>query len=293
MKSARRFGAVLVGCVALLAAPHARAITIVHSNDVLGEIEPCGCRTNPLGGYARKANVLKSLPDYKTDQILQLDAGDLLFPSDNMPEVLRKQSAVQARWILKILSMTHMDAVTPGEKDFSLGKETFMKLIHEHAGKTRFLAANLDDAHGKRLLEPYAIFVRKHPDGKPMRIAVLGLVGTDVGWPKEVHATDPIQAAKKYVPELRKKSDFVIALTHEGLDADRRLAHAVPGINMIIGGHSQSFIQDPEKQKVGQTMIYQSSFRNQYLGVINLETFPSIDSYKMIGLDAGYDSPKG
>jgi mono/diheme cytochrome c family protein len=58
---------------------------------------------------------------------------------------------------------------------------------------------------------------------------------------------------------------------------------------MIIGGHSQSFIQHP--QKTGNTIIYQSSFRNQYVGLIDLATFPSEDSYKLVGLDAAYDSP--
>ena len=272
-------------------APTSYAVTIVHSNDVLGEIEPCGCRTNPLGGYARKANVLKSLKDFKGGQIIQLDAGDLLFPSDKMPEVLRKQSVVQAQWIMRILGLLHMDAVTPGEKDFSLGAKTFLRLVDE--SRTPFIAANLYEQGGKPLLSPSLILTRRHPDGKPIRVAILGLVGTDVGWPKSLYATDPIEAAKKYVPSLRKKADLVIALTHEGLEEDKKLAREVPGIDIIIGGHSQSFIQEPAIQKTGKTMIYQSSFRNQYVGVLDLETFPSEDSYRLIGLDAGYDSPPG
>jgi hypothetical protein len=59
-----------------------RAATIVHSNDVYAEIEPCGCRNHPQGGMARKANYLKRLAD---KSVLQLDAGDLLFSTLPVP----------------------------------------------------------------------------------------------------------------------------------------------------------------------------------------------------------------
>src|SRR5262249_49529813 len=64
------------------------------------------------------------------------------------------------------------------------------------------------------------------------------------------------------------------------------LAKKVPGIDLVIGGHTQSFFQTPVK--AGPATIYQSSFRNQYVGVIQLP--PQDSSYKLIGLDAGYDS---
>lgn len=264
--------------------PESHAATIIHSNDVLGEIEPCGCRTNPMGGYARKANFLKGLKDRET---LQLDSGDLLFASNSVPEFLKQQNLVQARWAVKILGQLHHDAVTPGEKDFALGVAAFKKLIKD--SPVRFLAANLLDASGKPLLSPSAVFVRKRADGTPVRIAVLGLVGKEIPWPTGLKASDPIAAAKDAVPALRIKADYVVALTHEGLDADKKLAAEVPGIDIIIGGHTQSFLQTP--LKVGSTTLYQSSFRNQYIGAIDLDTFPTEDSYRMTGLDAGYESP--
>jgi 5'-nucleotidase len=273
-----------------LMASTSHAVTIVHSNDVLGEIEPCGCRTNPLGGYARKAGLLKSLADH---ELVQLDAGDLLFPSNSLPEVLKKQSYLQAEWVLKILDQFHHDAVVPGEKDFALGIDGFLKLIH--GSQVHFIAANLEHQTGRLLLEPYLILKRKKPDGKTIKIAVLGLVGSDLDWPSGLKASDPIAAARKEVPSLRKKADYVIALTHEGYDADKKLAQSVPGIDMIIGGHTQSFIQNPTRTKSpgnsAGTMIYQSSFRNQYVGLIDLGSFPAEDSYRLVGLDAAFDSP--
>lgn len=264
----------------------ARAATLVHSNDLLGDIEPCGCRTNPLGGMARKANLLKRLQD---SSILQLDAGDLLFSSNVVPELLKDQAELQARYLLKSMDELHHDAVVPGEKDFALGLKTFEKLRKQT--KIRFLAANLVlRKGGKALFEKSAIFTRKTEDGKPIRIAVVGIVGDDLPFPSELKALPALAAAKKEVASVRKRADLVVLLTHVGLDMDRELAEKVPGIDIIVGGHTQSFLQEP--QTVGKTIIYQSSFRNQYVGVLPLSKAFKGEGYKLVGLDAGYDSPQ-
>jgi hypothetical protein len=276
-----------------------RALIIVHSNDDLGELEPCGCRTNPLGGYPRKANLLHSLKEEPGgDQILQLDAGDLLYPSDVIPELLKAQSLVQARYNLRALSLMRHDAVVPGEKDFALGTKSLLKLVSE--SKVHFLAANLFLKKTSKAIFPASeIFVRKNEKGKTVRIVVIGLVGNDLPWPSDLKASDPIALAKKLVPALRKKADLVIALTHEGLPADKLLADKVTGIDYIIGGHTQSFLQNPVH--AGKTTVFQSSFRDQYIGVIK-PSFAQNDEasennsdknsfYRLIGLDPAYDSP--
>jgi hypothetical protein len=263
------------------------AATLVHSNDLLGDLEPCGCRTNPLGGLARKANLLSHLED---TSLLQLDAGDLLFSANSVPELLKDQAELQARYLLKTLDGLHHDAVVPGEKDFALGFKTFEKL--RKGTKIRFLAANLVMRKGGRAaFEKSALFERKEKNGKTIKIAVVGIVGTDLSLPSELKALPAIATAKREVAALRKKADLVVLLTHVGLEEDRRLASQVPGVDIIIGGHTQSFLQEP--QTVGKTIIYQSSFRNQYLGVLPLHKPFKGEGYKLIGLDAGYDSPEG
>ncbi len=273
----------LIFCGPLLFPPSARAATLVYTNDVMGEIEPCGCRSNPQGGMLRKSNLLKKLPD---QEILQLDAGDLLFPTDVIPIALAGQSELQATYLLKSMDLTHHDAVVPGEKDFAMGLKIFENLRKKT--KIQFLAANLKKRDGQNFLSAFAVFKRKN-QGQIIRISVIGLVGKNLKWPKELKASDPISTAKHEVPGLRKKSDLVIALTHQGYDADVALAKAVKGIDMIIGGHSQSFLQNPVK--VGSTWIYQSSFRNQYIGVVPLIHPFNNENHQLIGLDAGYESP--
>ncbi len=63
---------------------------------------------------------------------------------------------------------------------------------------------------------------------------------------------------------LRGQADLFVVLSHQGLEADQKLAKAVPGIHLIVGAHTQSFLQEPIQ--VGETWIVQASFRNQQVG---------------------------
>ncbi len=152
----------------------AQAITLIHTNDVLGDIEPCGCRHNPQGGMARKYNLL-TRTRAKDPFVIQVDAGDLLFSTDQIPEMLQEQSELQARYLLESMDLTQHDVVVPGEKDFALGLSTFQKLIKKT--KIHFLAANLKKKNGKNILDSHVILTGKDSQGKTVRVGVFGLVG--------------------------------------------------------------------------------------------------------------------
>lgn len=113
-----------------------------------------------------------------------------------------------------------------------------------------FLSANIYGADGERLFTPYEVF-----ELGGLRVAVLGLTTDDtarIGNPEYLDGLEfrsPIDEARALVPELRAQADVVIALTHMGhyLDAqhtvnapgDVTLAREVPGIDLVVGGHSQ------------------------------------------------------
>jgi len=270
----------LAGALFLLSLP-AQAVTIIHTNDVLGEIEPCGCRNNPQGGMSRKLNYVNKLAD---KELIQLDSGDLLFATLDIPEMLREQSELQATYLLKAMDLSGHDAIVPGEKDFSMGFKVFEKL--RSRTKAQFLAANLKKRSGGDYLAPSKIFTRKS-----IRVAVIGVVGEELSWPKELRATPALPAAKAELARLKGKADYFVALTHQGFDKDVELAKKVPGFDLIIGAHTQSFLQQPEE--IGKTLILQSSFRNQYVGAMPLVRPLKPAQYQLIGLDPGYESPAG
>ncbi len=96
------------------------------------------------------------------------------------------------------------------------------------------------------LATPYVI-----QDVGGVRVAILGLTTKDIvsivsrDRNQGVAVSDPIGVAAALVPMLRKKADLVVALTHIGVDEDRALAARVPGIDMIVGGHSHTYLWEP------------------------------------------------
>lgn len=278
----------LFAWVILISSP-TQAVTLIYSNDVMGELEPCGCRVEPHGGLIRKAGLLNTLND---QELLQLDAGNLLFGFESDAPALRAQAEIQAGYLIQAHNALHHDATIPSPKDFSLGFGVFEKLRKK--AKFPFLAANLYNPQGKPWLKTYEIFKKKSED-KTIKIAVIGLVGEKLNWPHGLRATSALAAAQRWIPFLRKRADLVIALTYQGLEQDQALAQSVPGIDLIIGGESLSFLDEPKKisQKNSAvesgTFIFQSSFRNQFVGVVPLEKPFSPKDHRLVALDASYD----
>ena len=296
--TARPLGAVVV--IALLqtglifSGPRkGEAATIVYSNDVLGELEPCGCRSNPTGGLLRKAALLESLKkDPEKGPLLQLDAGDLLFDSEIIPDALQPQAEVQARALLLAHESLGQDAFVPGEKDFALGTRKLRALLK--AAHFRALAANLVDRKTGKAIFPASHVFRL---GK-LRIAVIGIVGSGLRWPQDVRVTSEAEALKREIRNVQsKKPHLIVALTHQGLDQDHALVKAVRGVDVVIGAHTQSFLQKPEKETHSdrETLILQSSFRNQWIGVLPLD--PKTGKarqadHQLISLDPSFE-PEG
>jgi len=174
---------------------------IVYSNDVLGEIEPCGCRNNPSGGVDRKEVFLKKIND---SELLQLDAGNLLFSTYNIPEVLQKQSKLQASYLVESYNLLGHDAVTPGNKDFAMGIDVFKDLADD--ADFEFLSANLIDEDGDLILDAYETFKLKVSDKrKKIKIAVIGLSGNNVQWPSPLKTLPVIETAKNMLKNSKTR----------------------------------------------------------------------------------------
>lgn len=80
---------------------------------------------------------------------------------------------------------------------------------------------------------------------------------------------NPLETAKLLVPELRKRCDILVALTHIGIQNDRKLAALCPEIDVIFGGHSHTILEHPEK--VGNTWICQGGSHGRFVGSYGLD----------------------
>jgi 2',3'-cyclic-nucleotide 2'-phosphodiesterase (5'-nucleotidase family) len=79
----------------------------------------------------------------------------------------------------------------------------------------------------------------------------------------------PVPTAANLVPQLRAECDVLIALSHAGIKVDRELAEKVEGIDLILGGHTHTVTESPER--VGRTCILHHGFHAHYVGRVHVE----------------------
>jgi 2',3'-cyclic-nucleotide 2'-phosphodiesterase (5'-nucleotidase family) len=102
------------------------------------------------------------------------------------------------------------------------------------------------------------------------RIGILG-VTVPMATPQKVDAAlwdnlfaPPIETAKRLAAELRPRCELLIALTHIGIAQDRKLAEAIPELNLIVGGHTHVVLETPEM--VNTVPMVQAGSHARYLG---------------------------
>ena len=240
--------------------PEISMLTILHTNDVHSRIDPFpmdGSRNQGLGGEAKRATLIKSLRD-DNKNLLLLDAGDIFQGTPYF-------NFFGGELEIKLMSEMGYDAVTIGNHDFDGGMDGLDKQLR-HANFP-FLISNYDfkDTILNNKTLPYKIFKK---DG--FKIGVFGLGIELKGLVPDklcrgIIYTDPIVAAEKCgtVLKMDEKCDYVICLSHLGYKydenkiSDRVLAQNSSYIDLIIGGHTHTFLKEAEriKNKIGKPVL--------------------------------------
>lgn len=275
-------GAALVGLGSIslqsfTAVPDQRKITILHTNDVHSHIDPFGPedgRNANKGGVARRASLVKSIREDNPNTLL-LDAGDIF---QGTPYFNYYGGELE----FKLMSMLKYDLATIGNHDFDNGIEGLYKQL-PHAD-FEFVSANYDfsntimDTHVK----PYKTFIKQG-----VKIGVFGL-GIELDGLvikklyKETEYLDPISIAQDMSKILKEKEkcDLIICLSHLGYNyknspnkaSDLALARATKDIDLIIGGHTHTFLPKPtiEKNAIGKNvLVNQVGCYGLYLGKVD------------------------
>lgn len=246
---------------ASLSAAAATEIVFVHTNDIHARMEPIDFEGGERGGIARLAGMVNVIRSVYPGRVLWLDGGDTTHGT-TVANLFFGASMVDA------LNKAGLDVMVPGNHDYNYGHDVL--LLRAAQAEFPVLAANVFmKTSGERFLPPYAFF---ELDG--VRIAVIGFspVTTPVTThPKNVEALyfeDPLAIAAELVPQLREQADLVVVLSHLGFDEDVALATAVPGIDVIVGGHSHTQLDEPVV--VAGTIIVQANEYGKYLGFLKL-----------------------
>lgn len=234
--------------------PAAKKITILHTNDVHSHIDPFPV-SDPkypnMGGAARRATLIESIRR-ENPNVLLLDAGDIF---QGTPYFNYYGGELE----FKLMSMMKYDLATLGNHDFDNGLQGFLAQL-PHASFD-FVSANYDFKNTilDGMIKPYKIFIK---DGIKIGIFGLGIELKGLVDPanyKETVYNDPLKVAQDMAKTLRhtEKCDLVICLSHLGFMYnneptkvnDLMLARNTKDIDLIIGGHTHTFLNKPYIEK--------------------------------------------
>lgn len=235
-----------------LAARELVKITILHTNDVHSHIEPFpdnDPKFPGLGGIARRAALIKKIRQQEKN-VLLLDVGDIFQGTAYF-------NMYKGELELKLMSQMGYDASTVGNHDFDNGLDGLVKQLPN--ATFPLITCNYDFSNtpmnGKTI--PYKIFIK---DG--IKIGIFG-VGIELKGlvDKKMYGNtvylDPVVESAKMAHFLKKdqKCDLVICLSHLGFRyenkqiCDATLAKHSKNIDIILGGHTHTFLDTPMKYR--------------------------------------------
>ena len=224
-------------------------VTVFHTSDLHNKLNHC---------LAERLRLIRS----GSPGSIVLDSGDAI-------------SAGNVFWrfhepILDLMNSVPYDAMCPGNREFHfLARGLFAKTAN---AEFPIVSANLRPAKFGFELPVRSSVVIETPEA---RVGVLGLSVpciTERMLVKRIsdaYFDDPCDAAARFVPDLREKCDILIALTHIGIKQDRELAERVPGIDVILGGHTHTVTNEPER--VGETYILHHGAFAHHVGKVIIE----------------------
>ncbi len=229
-------------------------ITILHTNDVHSYIDPFPAdhpRNPNMGGVSRRAALIETIRKENPNTLL-LDAGDIF---QGTPYFNYYGGELE----FKLMSMMSYDVATLGNHDFDNGVDGFFAQL-PHA-KFDFVSANYDFKNTvlNGSIKPYVI---KTVNGIKIGIFGLGIELDGLVDPKNYKETvynNPIETSKDITKILKKEEncDIIICLSHLGFKyknepdkiSDIVLAQKTKDIDLIIGGHTHTFLDKPVIEK--------------------------------------------
>jgi hypothetical protein len=229
-------------------------LVLFATTEVKGQLEPCGCNSDPMGDIAR---IVKLVEDARAGgtPVVVVDAGSLLYPHDMTGELAPEDKQHLQRG--ELLSKVYGDQLhaAVGLGPFDLGNQPVAPARQ---------AANV---------APGGVVTRAEPEvvqaGK-VKVGVFGVAAASA----VKGATDPAAAATSAVAQLRKQgAQVVVGLAHMQKKDARDLARKVPGIDFMIVG--QNAPAEPGKVSdaadlVGSTWLVQPANRGQVVSKIEI-----------------------
>ena len=249
----------------------AQELVILHTNDTHSRIEPLPDtdQYNPdLGGVVRRAAYVDKARK-ENENVLLFDAGDFLqgTPYFNM---FKGEVEVEAMNLLKY------DAVTLGNHEFDYGMDVLEDIVKKATFPIVCTNYDFTGTPIDEYIKPYLIINKNG-----IKVGVIGANIQPLGLIASMNYEGlkflpPVETVNKTAEMLRNelKCDVVICLSHLGIGNELKLAEESRNIDIIIGGHSHTFMQEPSHRKNldgKEVLVYQTNGRGVYVGRIDVK----------------------
>lgn len=255
MKQIYSLAALLLFMLPVSAQQTERAVTgkqlfILHTSDTHSRIEPISAEAADkyagMGGVVRRASFVKQ---YRSEhpEVLLLDCGDI---SQGTPYYNFFKGELE----VKMMNHMRYDVMTIGNHEFDFGLENMARLFR--MAHFPVVCSNYDVTGTvlEGLVKPYITLMRQG-----MKVGIFGLAPKMEGLVQAekcagIVYNDPIRVAQEMADLLREKEacDVVICLSHLGFSSaspegvsDENLIRKTRGIDVILGGHSHTFMEEP------------------------------------------------
>ena len=248
-----------------------KKIIILHTNDTHSRIEPMPAtdQRNPdMGGVVNRKAVIDSIRAVEKN-VLLFDIGDFV---QGTPYFNLFKGRVEA----KAMDMMKYDVGTIGNHEFDYGLDS-MKMVFDLLDYP-IVCCNYDFSKTvlKNKIKPYIVLKK---DG--VKIGVIGAgVDPDGMIQKDKYIgmdfLPVIETVNRYAKQLKVKDkcDIVICLSHVGYNPDKLLAAQSQYLDLILGGHSHTFMKEPDmiKNEIGKEVyVYQVGKNGVYIGMTEIE----------------------
>ncbi len=248
-------------------------LTLLHTNDIHGHFLPEPAEwiegRAPIGGWARldaEVDHLRATRPRKS--VLLFDGGDQLTGTPLTDLVV---DGSRGGAMHDFFETVGYDAWAVGNHEFDKGLDNLRAYTENFDIVT--LSANLRASDGVSPLLPKQQFSHVF-ERSGLKVGVIGATTEQLGGLMSradfarLTLLDVEDAVRAEVALLDPLTDVIVVLSHIGLDSDERLARSVPGIDLIVGGHSHTPMK--EASRVGETWIVQAGSYCRSLGVVDL-----------------------
>jgi 2',3'-cyclic-nucleotide 2'-phosphodiesterase (5'-nucleotidase family) len=233
-------------------------ITVVYTNSLNGHFDDCGCKENPNGGLVMRAEEIKKIKA-SFENVFLFETGDFL---------ASESDDLLINYLIKSYKYIGYDSIAVGDQEFSGNVESIIKNSQE----LPFVCNNILIQSGgawKTIFNRFQILEKNN-----IKIGIIGTISNTAFkyYPekitKQIKILGQVKEINDDINALKKSGvKFIFLLSHSGYDEDIVLAKKVKGIDLIIGGHSQTLIKEPGKS---EPIIVQAGADGARIGILEL-----------------------